>query len=92
MKRRQQTLEAKQLINRIHAETKMRGWNLHNTAQELGISHIYLASLTSGARKVSGLSLEKQRKLAKFLGISLVEFFMQCGILRPEDFPVSTPA
>lgn len=75
-----------QLINRIHGETKMRGWTLADTADLIGISYIYMASLTNGARKISGLSLDKQRKLAKFLGISMAEFFLMCGILRQEDF------
>lgn len=86
MKRNQKTIEAQQLINHIHSETKKRGWTLRDTASNLGISHIYLTSLTCGARKISGLGLQKQRELAKFLGISMVEFFMMCGVLRTEDF------
>jgi len=92
MKRMKKPNQYQQLINRIHGETKMRGWTLADTANLIGISYIYMASLTNGARKISSLSLDKQRKLAKFLGISLVDFFLQCGMLRPEDFNPGTSA
>ena len=92
MKRKQKIHPHQQLINHIHAETRMRGWTLADTADLIGISYIYMASLTNGARKLSGLSLGKQRKLAKFLGISLVEFFLGCGMLRPEDLMPGAPA
>lgn len=78
-------IETNHLINRIHVETKKRGWTLRESAKALGISHIYLTSITCGARKVSGLSLDKQRKMAKFLGVTMIEFFLLCGVLRPED-------
>ena len=86
MKRKQKSLELQHLINMIHAATKLRGWTLHETADEIGISHVYLTSMTCGARKISGLALEKQRKLAKFIGISTVDLFLMCGVLCTEDF------
>lgn len=92
MNRKKKPLEFQHLINQIHSATKMRGWTLHETAETLGISHVYLASMTCGARKISGLSLEKQRELAKFIGISMVEFFLLCGVLRQEDFIPGSPA
>jgi len=73
------------LINLIHATLKLQGWTLADIAKYLGISYIHMASLSNGARKISGLSIEKQRALAKFLGISMVEFFLLCGLLRQED-------
>ena len=86
MNHKPKTNEDQQLINKIHVETKKRGWTLRDTAEELGISHIYLTSITCGARKVSGLSFAKQRMMAQFLGISIIDFFLQCGVLRQEDF------
>lgn len=74
-----------QLIRDIHAELKRRGWTLRQLADLLNISYIHMASMSSGARKLSGLSIDKQRKLAEFLGISLVEFYIRCGVLQPED-------
>lgn len=73
------------LINLIHSTMKLQGWTLAEVANYLGISYIHMASLSNGARKLSGLSLDKQRALAKFLGISMVEFFVLCGLLRKED-------
>lgn len=73
------------LINLIHSTMKLNGWTLAEVADHLGISYIYMASLSNGARKFSGLSIEKQRILAKFLGITMVEFFLHCGLLRQED-------
>lgn len=85
MKRKQRSTETEQLIRDIHAENKKRGWTLHDTAKVLGVSHIYMASLSNGARPFSGLKLEKQRKLAAFLGISMIDFFLMIGVLRRED-------
>lgn len=92
MKRKQKINRYQHLINMIHAATKLRGWTLADTARHLGISYIYMASLSNGARKLSGLSPEKQRVLAQFVGISLVEFFLMCGVLQPEDFIPNAPA
>lgn len=92
MKRKQKANPYQNLINMIHAATKLRGWNLADTAKTLGISHVYMTSITSGARTISGLSLDKQRALAMFLGISMVDFFLMAGILRPEDFVAGKPS
>jgi len=71
--------------NLIHATARSKGWTLSDLAIHLGLSYIYLASLSNGARKISGLNIEKQRALAEFLGISMIEFFLLCGLLRNED-------
>lgn len=73
------------LINQIHSTMKLQGWTLAEVANHLGISYIHMASLSNGARKLSGLGIDKQRALAKFLGITMIEFFLQCGLLRQED-------
>lgn len=73
------------LVALIHTQMKIKGWTLADVANHLGVSYIYVASLSSGARKISGLGIEKQRTLAQFLGISMVEFFVLCGLLREED-------
>ena len=85
MKRMRKNKAVQPLIDQIHFATQDRGWTLRDTAEELQISHVYLTALTSGARKLSGLSLEKQRALAKFLGINMLNFFLLSGILHPED-------
>lgn len=73
------------LIKLIHSTLKLQGWTLVDIAKHLGISYIHMASLSNGARKISGLSIEKQRALAEFLSISMIEFFLLCGVLRQED-------
>lgn len=82
---KQKCNEYQHLINMIHSAAKMKGWTLDDIAKFLGISYIHMASLSNGARKISGLKIEKQRALAKFLGISMIDFFLLCGLLRQED-------
>ena len=91
MKHKHQPKQIKQLMNRLHAENRTRGWTLHDLAKALGISHIHMASLSNGARKLSGLAPEKQRELAKYLRLSMVEFYLMIGVLRPEDFTPGDP-
>lgn len=85
MSRKNNRVPHQHLINMIHSAMKMQGWTLSDVAKYLGISYIHMASLSNGARKISGLRIEKQRALAKFLGISMIEFFLLCGLLRQED-------
>lgn len=80
-------VENLELINAIHSENRRRGWNLADLASHMGISHIYMASLSNGARPISALGLDKKRLLADYLGISLVELLLECGVLMDEDFP-----
>ena len=85
MSKKLKNLKEQHLINKIKSATKSRGLTLRDTAAELGISHVHLASMTSGARKLTGLSIDKQRALAKFVGISMLDFFLMTGMLRYED-------
>lgn len=91
MKCKHQPKQVLHLINRIHAENKLRGKTLRDLAAQIGISHIHMASLSNGARKLSGLAPEKQRELAKYLRLSMVEFYLMIGVLRPEDFTPGDP-
>ena len=65
MKKMRKNAAVQPVIDQIHFATQDRGWTLRDTAEELKISHVYLTALTSGARKLSGLSPDKQRALAK---------------------------
>lgn len=85
MSRKSKQNPQQQLINMIHSMMKLHGWTMADVARHLGISYIYMASMSNGARKISGLKIEKQRILAKFLGISMVEFFLLNGLLCQED-------
>lgn len=73
------------MTNLILAENKNRGWTLHHLAGELGISYIHMTSMSCGARKISGLKIEQQRKLAAYVGISMLQFYLFTGLLRSED-------
>lgn len=85
MKNEQNSNPELELINCIHSELRRKQLTLTDIAAFLGISYIHMASLSNGARKISGLKLNKQRALAQFLGISMIEFFLLCGVLRQED-------
>jgi len=54
-------------------------------AIHLGVSQIYIEAVLAGARDIVGLTPDILRKLACFLGISIVELFILCGMLRKED-------
>lgn len=85
MKHEQNNNPEQALIDCIHTVLKMKQLTLTDIASHLGISYIHMASMSSGARKISGLRIEKQRALANFLGLSMIEFFQMCGVLRQED-------
>ncbi len=78
-------LKVSQLVVLINIEKLKRDWTLHHFAEELKISYIHMSSLMCGSRQFSGLNQEKQRKLASLLGISMVEFFLYCGLLQTQD-------
>lgn len=80
-----QNIPQQPLVDLIHSKMKQNGWTLTDISKQLGVSYIYMASLSNGARKISGLGIEKQRVLAKLLDISMLEFFLMCGLLRKED-------
>lgn len=85
MSRKSKHNPQQQLINMIHSKMKLHGWTMADVAKYLGISYIHMSSMSNGARKISGLKIDKQRALARFLGISMIEFFLLCGLLRQED-------
>lgn len=91
MKESNKTIEGQQLINLLRDEASKRGMTVREVAEQLEISHVHLNSLINGVRKVSGLNPQKQRKLARFLGISMLEFLVMCEVLRPEDFIPGSP-
>lgn len=85
MKHKQISNPEQDLINCIHAALRAKRLTLTDVAAYLGISYIHMASMSNGARKISGLKIEKQRALSQFLGLSMIDFFLLCGVLRQED-------
>ena len=80
-----------ELINAIHSENRRRNMTMAELADDLGISHIYMYSLSNGARPLSALSIEKQRKLAAYLRMPVLDFLVACGSLKPEDLLPTPP-
>lgn len=85
MNRKKNRNPNKNLMDMLHNTLSVRGMKLADVANILGISYIHMASLSNGARQISGLKLDKQRKLAAFLGITMVDFLLMSGVLRQED-------
>ena len=64
---------------------KRKNMTVQEGAGALGISSIHLTSLLNGIRRFSGLSQDKQDRLADFLGMKKSEMFVLAGMLHPED-------
>lgn len=79
--------ENRKLVEAIHKENRRRGWTLDDLADHLGISRVYMSKISRGTRQLSELNRETQRKLADYLGISLVELLLGCGGLELTDLP-----
>lgn len=75
----------KPLIAAIRACLSRKEMTVQEAADELGISHIHLSSMLNGVRRFSGLSQDKQDRLAAFLGMKKSEMFVLAGMLSPED-------
>jgi len=88
MSRNRKNLKEQQLIEKIHNAVKDRGWTLRDMAAAIEVSHVHLASMTSGARKLSGLQPKKQRALCEIIGISMLDFYLMVGLLRHDDLMI----
>lgn len=75
----------KPLIAAVRACLNQKNMTVQEAADELGISHIHLSSMLTGVRRFSGLSQDKQDRLAAFLGMKKSEMFVLAGMLNPED-------
>lgn len=75
----------KPLISAVRACLNQKNMTVQEAADELGISHIHLSSMLTGVRRFSGLSKDKQDRLAAFLGMKKSEMFVLAGMLNPED-------
>lgn len=75
----------KPLIAAIRACLSRKEMTVQEAANELGISHIHLSSMLNGVRRFSGLSQDKQDRLAAFICMKKSEMFVLAGMLSPED-------
>lgn len=74
------------LIEAIRARARDNGESMQEVAVKIEVSYVYLTSLLSGTREISGLADDKKRKLAKYLGMPVAQVYILAEILKPEDF------
>lgn len=75
----------KSLVAAVRACLNQKNMTVQEGADELGVSHIHLSSMLTGVRRFSGLSHDKQNRLAAFLDMKKSEMFVLAGMLSPED-------
>jgi len=85
MRNQNNSYEDKQLPSMIQTALVEMDLDIDDLAIQLGVSRSYIEAVITGARSIVGLTPEIMRKLASFLGISMVELFLLCGLLRKED-------
>lgn len=74
------------LIDRLTAVMQGKRHTRHDLASMTKLSYIHVVSIMNGTREFAGLSLDKQRLIAEYMGISFAQMYIYLGILRPEDF------
>ena len=82
---KQNNSSEKPLVKAIRVHLSRHDMSVQDAAVTLGISYTHLASMINGHRRFSGLTPEKQTRIAKFLGISKIQFFVLIGMLSPKD-------
>lgn len=75
----------KPLIAAVRVCLNQKNLTVQKAADDLGISHIHLSSMLTGVRRFSGLSQDKQGRLAVLLSMKKSEMFVLAGMLSPED-------
>lgn len=76
------------LIEAIRARARDNGDQMQEVAGKFEVSYVYLTSLLSGAREISGLADDKKRKVAEYLGVPVAQIYILAEILKPEDFVI----
>lgn len=75
----------KPLVAAVRDTLKQKGMTLKDGADAISVSHIHMASMLTGVRRFSGLSQDKQDRLAAFLDMKKSEMFVLAGMLNPVD-------
>lgn len=76
------------LVEAIQARARDLTHSMREVAAAIEVSYVYLNSLMSGVREVSGLAEDKKRKIAEYLGVPVAQVYILAEILRPEDFVI----
>jgi transcriptional regulator with XRE-family HTH domain len=74
------------LILSLFKKAEDLGLDKYDLCEQIGITYPYLNALSNGHRPVSGVSLDKLRKMGDFLGLTFVQTQMLAEIIKPEDF------
>lgn len=82
------SLVASALTNKINEVMRRNGHTRRDLQRVLDVSFVHVNSLMGGVRSFAGLNIEKQRAMAKYLGISFAQYYIYLGILEPSDFMV----
>lgn len=78
--------DSRPLAERLIQVMDSKSHTRHDLASIFGLSYIHLTSLINGIREFSGLGIDKQRKIADYMGISFAQFYIYMGVLQPADF------
>jgi predicted XRE-type DNA-binding protein len=82
---KQNNSSEKNLAKTFRVHLSQHDMSVKDAAAILNISYVHLTAMLNGVRRFSGLAQEKQKRIAKFLGISKSQFFVLCGMLSPKD-------
>lgn len=87
-KKGEKTFRGLPLVEAIRSRARERGESMQDVAANIEVSYVYLTSLLSGTREVSGLADDKKRKVAEYLGVPVAQVYILAEILKPEDFVI----
>lgn len=76
----------KPLIEAIQRRKNELGLTTQQAAVAVTLSQPYFQALLSGTRPIQGISEDIKRKLADWLGVSLVDVYIMAEQLQPNDF------
>lgn len=74
------------LIVHIDLEMKKRGENLTIASKTSGVSYSTLSAIHSGNRDAGKTSRKNVELMAKYLRMSVVDYYRECNFLKDEDF------
>lgn len=79
-------IEGSRLLSWLIEEANKRRLGMSGLADELDMSRPFLYALRQGRRSVPGLSRERKRRIAEFLGVPMMAVLIAADVVRPSDF------
>jgi hypothetical protein len=88
MKKADEKLEIKGvgLVQALFKKAEQESLDKYDLCSHIGITYPYLNALSNGHRPISGIGLDKLRKIGEFLGLTFVQVQMLAEIISPSDF------